>query len=564
MATESVKTIRASGGDYSSLSAWEVGERRDLVAADEIAVAEMYDDWPTGLSVNGLEIRSDTNWTSDATRYIHIRAAAGEGFEGDKDVGALVLAAHSTYGSFRFVRTHARVTGIRFKPSTGTRSAFSFYFDNSNYRLLVDRICVDGMSSTSGDMRLESLGATDTVTAYSSLFLNGYRTAAPSSTLDNFLFHNCGAAGHSSYAYIRVKAVNCWEYNTGGFFTSAMGTGSDYNASEDTSAPGSNSIHSYAASTEFENAASYDFHLKSGSNFIGAGANLYPTPQYDIDGDEWPSSGAWDIGFDYVTGGGGAEYNETFSASAASAFTLSDSWALNYAETFAASAASGATFTDTYDTPSVNYDETFASSAASGAELTDAWSLDYSETFAATAASGSTLTDAWLLNYSETLAAGSAAAFTLTDAWSLDYAETFAASAASGCDLAHSYAVGNNYAETFAASSVSVATLTHAYSAQYAETFAAQALADCTLVAAWALDYAETFAASSAADCVLTDAYGTPAPGAFDETFAAAAVSACDLTHAFSTPAAIGRVINPTLAARGAPMRTLKGLKLIN
>lgn len=123
---------------------------------------------------------------------------------------------------------------------------------------------------------------------------------------------------------------------------------------------------------------------------------------------------------------------------------------------------------------------------------------------------------------------------------------------------------GNNYAETFAASSVSVATLTHAYSVQYAETFAAQALADCTLVAAWALDYAETFAASSAADCVLTDAYGTPAPGAFDETFAAAAVSACDLTHAFSTPAAIGRVINPTLAASGVPARTLKGLKLIN
>ena len=265
-----------------------------------------------------------------------------------------------------------------------------------------------------------------------------------------------------------------------------------------------------------------------------------------------------------IPGGGGAAYDETFSASASSAFTLSDSWALNYAETFGASAASGAELTDSYQTPSANYDETFAASAASGAELADAWSLDYSETFAATAASGATLTDAWLLNYAETFAAASAAAFTLTDAWALDYAETFAASAASGCDLTHSYAVGNNYAETFAASSVSVATLTHAYSVQYAETFAAQALADCTLVAAWALDYAETFAASSATDCVLTDAYGTPAPGAFDETFAAAAVSACDLTHAFSTPAAIGRVINPTLAASGVPARTLKGLKLIN
>ena len=265
-----------------------------------------------------------------------------------------------------------------------------------------------------------------------------------------------------------------------------------------------------------------------------------------------------------VAGGGGAAYDETFSASASSAFTLADSWTLNYAETFGASAASGAEFTDSYQTPSVNYDETFAASAASGTELTDAWSLDYSETFAATAASGATLTDAWLLNYAETLAAGSAAAFTLTDAWSLNYAETFAASAASGCDLAHSYAVGSNYTETFAASSVSVATLTHDYSVQYSETFAAMALADCTLVAAWELDYAETFAAAAASGAVFTEAYETPAPGVFDETFSALAVSACDLTHAFSTPAAIGRVINPTLAARGAPMRTLKGLKLIN
>ena len=263
-------------------------------------------------------------------------------------------------------------------------------------------------------------------------------------------------------------------------------------------------------------------------------------------------------------GGGGAVYDETFSASASSAFTLSDSWALNYAETFGASAASGATFTDTYDTPSVDYDETFAASAASGTELTEAWSLDYSETFSATAASGATLTDAWLLNYAETFAASSTAALDLTDTWALDYAETVSASATSGCDMAHSYAVGNDYVETFAASSVSVATLTHAYSVQYAETFAATALADCSLVAAWALDYAETFAAATASGAVFTEAYETPAPGVFDETFAASSVSACDLTHAFSTPAAIGRVINPTLAASGVPARTLKGLKLIN
>ena len=48
MATEIVHTIRASGGDYTTLSAWEAAQQRDLVAADEIAVAECYNDWRVG------------------------------------------------------------------------------------------------------------------------------------------------------------------------------------------------------------------------------------------------------------------------------------------------------------------------------------------------------------------------------------------------------------------------------------------------------------------------------------------------------------------------------------
>lgn len=41
MATEVIKTIKSSGGDYTTLHAFKAGEVRDLVAADEIAVAEV-------------------------------------------------------------------------------------------------------------------------------------------------------------------------------------------------------------------------------------------------------------------------------------------------------------------------------------------------------------------------------------------------------------------------------------------------------------------------------------------------------------------------------------------
>ena len=85
MATEVVKTIRASGGDYSSLAAWEAGEQRDLVAADEIAVAECYNDWPNGHNYGG---GVDVNgWSADYYCYVVVRAAPGHGHNGVRGAG---------------------------------------------------------------------------------------------------------------------------------------------------------------------------------------------------------------------------------------------------------------------------------------------------------------------------------------------------------------------------------------------------------------------------------------------------------------------------------------------
>jgi len=59
--TFSTKTIKSSGGDYTSLTAWEAGEQADLVALDRVAVAECYDfeSVESPISING--------WTTDVT-----------------------------------------------------------------------------------------------------------------------------------------------------------------------------------------------------------------------------------------------------------------------------------------------------------------------------------------------------------------------------------------------------------------------------------------------------------------------------------------------------------------
>lgn len=578
MATEVVSTIRASGGDYSSLSAWEAGEQADLVTADEIAVAECYNDWASGLS----DSVTVSGWTVDSTRRIIIRAASADGTQGPSKHGGIPGAGfyitHSTDHQMTVTVSvlHTLISGIEAR-HTGRATAFRA-IENTNDLSIVFDGCIGSQAlGLSGYAAFElkrgtvrnSLAIDSAIGFYSGYNYYGsrfYNNKAINCTTGVVIGTGTSSSDISSSAIKNTLAYGCttnWSVTASG-----IRTGHVYNnASGDYAGdppPGTSPYTSDVVSSDFVDAANDDFHIAASSALKTAGANLYSDFQYDIDGDEYPSTGDWPIGFDYVAGGGGVSYDETFTASALTGFVLSNSWSLNYAESFSASATTGATLTDAYDTPSVNYDETFSASAVTSCVLTAGWELAYTETFAAASETACTLTDAWLLDYAEAFAVQSAAGFDLTATWALDYAETLASSAVTACDMAHSYAVGNDYTETFAATSVTVCTLTHSFSVQYSETFAAQAATAFMLADSWALGYAETLAASSATGCALSETYETPAPGAFDETFAAASVADFDLTHAFSTPADIGRIINPTLAARGAPVRTLKGSKLIN
>ena len=76
MPTESIKYIKPSGqgGDYTTLTAWDAGEARDLTSSDEVAIAEIAGDW-TGVT-DSDEAVLDTPWVADATRKIIIRTAS--------------------------------------------------------------------------------------------------------------------------------------------------------------------------------------------------------------------------------------------------------------------------------------------------------------------------------------------------------------------------------------------------------------------------------------------------------------------------------------------------------
>ena len=78
MVTEVIKTVRASGGDYTTLSAAIAGEARDLVAADESCTIECYNDWPNGLD----DQVNVSGFTTDADHCVKITSPISQRHHG--------------------------------------------------------------------------------------------------------------------------------------------------------------------------------------------------------------------------------------------------------------------------------------------------------------------------------------------------------------------------------------------------------------------------------------------------------------------------------------------------
>ena len=65
MTTTVTKTVKSSGGDYSSISAWHTGQVGDNVSRDTIQEAQLF-------SYHDTTPVSFSGWTTDATRYCRI------------------------------------------------------------------------------------------------------------------------------------------------------------------------------------------------------------------------------------------------------------------------------------------------------------------------------------------------------------------------------------------------------------------------------------------------------------------------------------------------------------
>ncbi len=334
MAITEVKTVKpAGGGDYSSLNAWEVAERGNLVTADKVKVAECY---AGGNLITGAFSILSANWTSDDTRYPELRAAAGDAHKGIWDTAKAYLdsSAFGAVSCFETDTKHCRIRMLQFRTNVNATRCVYFYGGLSiggaawGY---VDRCFIrnEAASPTAAlAFRGGGAGTAFNVLKNSVLIANG--TAATQYALELIV----AAVTGKIYVYnntliSRNNGANCMSISCGAGWVSCttqnnyLSGGTCYGGTG-TYSKGANdaTVNAEAVTvglrnvpydgTQFKSVIvnAEDLHILDASTLKSAGADLSGlaapyTVSEDFEGDPRLASNPFEIGADEYVGGGG-------------------------------------------------------------------------------------------------------------------------------------------------------------------------------------------------------------------------------------------------------------------
>lgn len=324
MATENVKIVdpdNGAGTDYTSLSAWEAGEEKDLQQADEIAIAKCR---CTGGSADTDAVVIDGSWNTDADRYIKIWTDPSENYRHDGKWNDSKYRLEVAGDVITIREGNVRIEGLQVKvedPNAEARAFFYYYTPAGEQRLsycIAKYVDPNNYGSSCKAVRFYGANETPdpdiTFKVWNNIFydfpsytfyIQDYKTTNTTVYLYNNTVHN----GYVGY-YPRPDGCTCIAKNniaqdcSYGFYGS-FDDASDYNVSDQNDAPGANSKN---CTVSFVDEANDDFHLASGDTCAkDSGIDLSSDPNLafsdDIDGET--RSGTWDIGADeYVAAGG--------------------------------------------------------------------------------------------------------------------------------------------------------------------------------------------------------------------------------------------------------------------
>jgi hypothetical protein len=307
-------TIKSAGGDYTTLSAWESAQQRDLTSGSaisgtitgtdgQIEKAECYEmDLSGTVTING--------WTTTASNYVWVMTPTGERHSGITvgtatgggfhiRNGGNVFGFHPNhYGVIEGIYVECTATAVGsdrntfHNLTTGTTTNGNWLFKNN---LSVNRNIVSTTQFSTALFRGTLVNNFFITAAADGLSVHG---ATSAKVINNTVLFNGSTATTSSRGFLFGVGVSIWNNYVGNFSSDFVnvGTGSassfGYNASRDTSATarfGTTSLSNMLPTEQFlvigaVGATNIDLHLSASSGLIDAGSST-TTATLDIDGD---------------------------------------------------------------------------------------------------------------------------------------------------------------------------------------------------------------------------------------------------------------------------------------
>lgn len=315
-----VRTVKSSGGDYTSLSAWEAGRQSDIVTADVREVAECY----VMIDANATSVVVD-GWTTDNERYVRITVPQSERHPGYRDLSKYLLRVNGGFGAaLNVLEDNVRVEGLQLQRNANTGQAclrFSIAASGADCRA---SDCIGWATNTTPASACFDVAQGATVRmqnciAFADLFNEGFAMATAAAA--TAIYHNCESVNADVYGFRfrgfgAQSAKNCYAGGSGtaDFFKDGATPNPTLTTciSADLTADdfvGSGNVTGVAFSTSsgayFTNvtAGSENLHIQSASALKDAGTDLsrdanwvHPNGAVDIDGDS--RTVPWDVGVD--------------------------------------------------------------------------------------------------------------------------------------------------------------------------------------------------------------------------------------------------------------------------
>ena len=307
---EMIRTVKPSGGDYTTLRAWEAGRQGNLPSDGNIEIADCY-------SLEDVLTVYIVGWTTDADNYPVIRGAGSDKTSSNTGKWSteryrMVLPSADS-AKLEIEEAYVRIDGIQMEVTFDsiTTAYVTRLWGEADYVLISNSIFKVILSGTNSDLWGIYAGADD-VKIWNCVFYDfinstdsvaGINIKTAIGYVYNCTFHNCFEGIKSDVnkcIAVNNLFVGCTSPCGGDTFLA----GTDYNATDgatiDYTVTGSGNTHDQVdQEVTFVNEGGDDFHLAS--NDVGAmdlgksdpGSGLFSD---DIDG--VVRTGAWDIGAD--------------------------------------------------------------------------------------------------------------------------------------------------------------------------------------------------------------------------------------------------------------------------